>query len=99
MMSSTVLKNYYNTVKEEYDFFPMFEKLQDFLDKSDYVIANLETPISYDNSNLTNHKWEFCTPKEFAFALKKVGVDYVSTANNHCLDRGMEGVISTIKVW
>ena len=28
--------------------------------------------------------------------MKSAGIDYVSTANNHCLDRGTEGLIRTL---
>ena len=79
-----------------YDFSNTFKRLTSLLVKSDYVIGNLETPISKDEGLLTNKQWEFCSPFEFAEAVKKCGVDYVSTANNHCLDRGIDGIKSTI---
>lgn len=94
---STEIKKYYNKKNNKYDFFPMFEHMVNLTKKSDYVIANLETPISYDNSDLTDMQWQFYSPYEFALAVKKMGVDYVSTANNHCLDRGIAGIESTLK--
>ena len=35
-------------------------------------------------------------PDEFLDAISSVGIRCVSTANNHCLDRGMDGLRSTI---
>ena len=83
--------------KGDYDFRSVFAHVKPLLNQSDYVFANLETPISADHRDLTNHKWTFNSPIEFAAAVKDAGVDFVSTANNHCLDRGVEGLQSTIQ--
>ncbi|MBE5785403.1 MAG: CapA family protein [Clostridiales bacterium] len=37
----------------------------------------------------------FNSPDSLADALFAMGVDYASTANNHCLDRGYEGLLAT----
>jgi len=91
------LELYYSHDEKKYNFDSMFSNLKPLLNDSDFVSANLETPISYDNKDLTNEQYIFNSPYEFAAALKKAGVDYVSTANNHCLDRGVLGLDSTIK--
>jgi poly-gamma-glutamate synthesis protein (capsule biosynthesis protein) len=77
-------------------FSPMFEPMRDMFSSSDYVLANLETPLTRYENDYTNKRYEFCTGYEFAEALHNVGVDYVSTANNHCLDRGIPGLIETV---
>lgn len=87
---------YYDRNAKKYDFGDMFVHVSDLLSGSDYVMANLETPIAIANQNLTHAQWEFNSPLEFADAVKKMGVDYVSTANNHCLDRGISGLKMTI---
>lgn len=84
--------------KSGYDFTEMFSELKHFLSSSDYCFANLETPISEDNKNLTDSSTSFNSPREFVIALHKAGVDFVSTANNHCLDRGLIGLRQTISV-
>lgn len=86
----------YQNPQGQYDFHSVFAPLQPFLAPSDIVIANLETPISIDNQNLTNSQWQFFSPFEFAQAVHNCGVKCVSTANNHCLDRGISGIESTI---
>ena len=99
MIDNETAKTLGNYVKEEkFCFDSMFSGVKHLLSKSDYVFANLETPISYDNSDLTSIQWQFCSPREFAEAVKSAGVDFVSTANNHCLDRGIKGIINTISV-
>lgn len=79
-----------------YNFDSIFEKMSEYFDNSDYVLANLETPISVDNSELTVERWCFNSPYEFAESAFKSGIDFVATANNHCLDRGTKGIKSTV---
>lgn len=81
----------------EYNFDSIFSPSTKLLKKSDYVIANLETPISEDNTNLTSSLYSFNAPIEFAQSIHASGIHCVSTANNHCLDRGISGISSTIK--
>ena len=80
--------------EDTYNFDDMFSPLKGFLSDSDYVIANLETCIS--NSNYTNSTFSFCTPTTLLDTLKKTGIDCVSLANNHILDRGIDGIEETI---
>lgn len=63
---------------------------------SDYLIGNLETPIAGESHVYTNHKWSFNTPDSFLDCLKSLGFNLLSTANNHCLDRGREGLKVTL---
>ncbi len=86
-----------HATEKGWDFGPTFAGLKPLLAASDYVVANLETPISDVDENLTHERWCFCSPRAFAAAVKDAGVDFVFTANNHCLDRGPEGVRATIR--
>ena len=95
-MAST-LELYKDDITGEYDFGKVFLHLSELLSKSDYVIANLETPLSRNGDYLTKKRWEFNTPYQFAKALMDAGVDFVSTANNHCLDRGIDGLAETTR--
>ena len=88
---------YHSKQGEEYDFTESFAPVKGLLQKSDYVMANLETPISQQKDMLTKATWEFCTDISYAKALKENGVDFVATANNHCLDRGLKGLQTTIE--
>ena len=79
-----------------FNFDSIFAPSTNLLKESDFVIANLETPISENNTNLTSAPYSFNAPFEFAESLFSAGIKCVSTANNHCLDRGIEGISSTI---
>lgn len=78
------------------DFYTAFEGLQPLLQDSDYVVANLETPIAGEEAGYTNDVYSFNTPAEFLDALKRLKIDLYLTANNHCLDRGVTGLKSTL---
>ena len=80
-----------------YDFSEIFAGVRDLLSQSDFVAANLETPIAPDDRDLTRERYCFCSPRAFAEAAKAAGIDFVFTANNHCLDRGVDGVPRTIQ--
>ena len=80
-----------------YDFAPVFQPLKGLLSEADYVIGNLETPLAGEAAGYTASMVSFNTPEELAVTLKDLGVDLVSTANNHCTDRGIEGAVETVK--
>lgn len=61
---------------------------------SDYVIGNLETPVC--SEPLSDAEICFNTPVEFVDSVRRCGFDFVSTANNHCLDRNLKGIDETI---
>lgn len=90
------LNRYVTETGDGYSFDEVFAPVEGLLKRSGYVMANLETPITENDAELTHKRWEFCSPISFAKALQKAGVHWVATANNHCLDRGIGGVISTV---
>lgn len=64
---------------------------------SNYVLANLETPLAGTEFGLTYEKMRFNAPIEFGKAVKCSGISHVSIANNHALDRGEAGLLATIR--
>lgn len=77
------------------DYTSYVEGLRGLFESSDYVCVNLETPID-DTQPPTDSSVRFNTSSELLKPLKAIGVDFVSTANNHCLDRGVQGLCATI---
>ena len=82
----------------EYDFKPSFAPLKSLFAESDYVIGNLETPLAGSESGYTHELVSFNSPDVLVDALVEIGIDAVSTANNHSLDRGYEGLARTCDV-
>ncbi len=87
-----------HTTPGGHDFRPVFAPLRPYLSQSDFVVANLETPLSETGDDLTQERWRFNSPRAYAEALRWAGVDFVTTANNHCLDRGTAGLSATLRV-
>ena len=77
-----------------YDYRKSLSGLKPLFADSDLVIANLETPIS--DAELSSEQICFNTPATFLDAVKEAGIGLVETCNNHCLDRGVEGVVTTL---
>lgn len=95
---------YHNLIKKSrtkngYDFSNVFKRVKKLFDSSDYVIGNLEMPLC-DNKKgpFTKMDMLFNTPHEFARDAKKYGFDMFTTANNHCMDFGIEGLVNTIDI-
>ncbi|WP_246050087.1 CapA family protein [Aquibacillus sediminis] len=83
---------------EGYDFTPMFEQVKPFLQKPTITMANQETMIGGEELGLSTYP-RFNSPHEVGDALKEVGVDVVTLANNHTLDGGEPAIESAIKHW
>lgn len=78
------------------DFSTVFADVAPLFSQSDMVVANLETPVAGEGRGLVDHKWSFNAPISFARAVRQAGIDVVTTANNHCLDRGIDGAMATM---
>ena len=81
----------------KFDYKPVFSSIEHILRTSNYVVGNLETPIASEKLRWTEDPTIFNTPKEFAAAAIEAGFDCFSLSNNHCLDRGIEGLIQTLQ--
>ncbi len=77
-----------------YDFDPLFADIKPFTSNADLSICQMEGALSPDDTNLTQGLRHH-GPKEFATAIKKVGYDGCSTANNHTFDAGVAGLKQT----
>lgn len=77
-----------------YDFSPMLAPLAGSL-QADIDICHLETPLT--TSTPSNYP-VFATPHQLAAAIRKTGWEGCSVASNHSLDRGVDGVITTLDV-
>ena len=91
---------FFKQAKKEagFDFDTPFSHLSHLLADSDAVIGNLETPLGGECKGYVEDCFSFNSPDVLAASLQKLGFVYFSTANNHCLDRGMEGLCRTLDV-
>ena len=78
-----------------YDFDPLFGRVRRIVGAADLGLCHLETPLSRDNLDLSYYP-RFSVPRELAPGLARAGFDYCSTASNHAVDAGFEGVRATL---
>jgi poly-gamma-glutamate capsule biosynthesis protein CapA/YwtB (metallophosphatase superfamily) len=78
-----------------YDFRPLFASVRPLLAAADLAICHLETPLSGDDQRISY--WpRFSAPRELAPAARWAGYDTCTTASNHTLDQGSQGVRATL---
>ncbi len=87
----------------EYDFTALFAPFADLFGSVDLMCGNLETPLAGKEAGFSQKKdvktgaYVFNAPDSVLDALKLHGVDMLTTANNHCLDMGPDGLFRTIE--
>lgn len=79
-----------------YDFSGYCGVLSPLFASSDYVIGDLETPVSPSN-RICEKAILFNASPAFLDALQQTGFRFFTTANNHCLDCGEVGIRETIE--
>lgn len=97
MCHNTQYMDAYNANTDEYDFSYVFDNIEYYIKNSDITVANLETTFAGEDVGYSNYP-KFNTPDALAYNLKKLGVDVLSTAGNHSLDYGFDGLSRTIDV-
>ena len=85
----------YDKKTGEYDFTRSFEHVAAYLHSADFAVGNLET--TFAGGRYSDYP-AFCAPDSFAEALGLAGFGLVSTANNHCYDKGYDGLARTLDV-
>ncbi len=85
------------TGPDSFDFNPVYRLVKKYLSDSDFTFGNFETVTAGKDKKYSGYP-RFNSPDEYIAALKNAGFDLLSTANNHAFDRGVYGVLRTIKV-
>ena len=80
---------------ESYDFHRMVVGAAPVVAQADLAICHMETVYGAAGGPFTGYP-TFKTPPQIADAIRKLGYDSCSTASNHTLDAGTEGVTRTL---
>lgn len=85
-------------VKEEgvYDYSHVLRAAAEQLETADFAVANLETTLA-GGPEYSGYP-QFNSPDELAYDIKDAGFDLLCTTNNHCLDKGIDGLNRTLDV-
>jgi Bacterial capsule synthesis protein PGA_cap len=88
---------YGRRVGQPYDFRPMFADIRAIVARADLALCHLEVPLSRNGRDISS--WPaFNAPPQLAAALRWAGYDACSTASNHSMDQGPQGVAATLDV-
>jgi poly-gamma-glutamate synthesis protein (capsule biosynthesis protein) len=77
-----------------YDFRPMFRAIRPIVRGADLALCHVETPMG---AGALSGYPVFNSPPELARAIAWTGWDACSTASNHSVDRGQEGIEATTR--
>lgn len=83
---------------DDYDFSPMVKNLKQFTEKCDVNYYNQETILGGTEMGLSDYPL-FVSPQEAGDAMVDLGYNLVSTATNHSMDGGEEGILNSCKYW
>jgi poly-gamma-glutamate synthesis protein (capsule biosynthesis protein) len=97
----------YEADTKTFRFTNIFKYFQPYIEENDLSFANFETTLAGPVGNQSeNNKFSvygysgypnFNSPDSVLDAIKTAGFDFLSTANNHSLDRSFEGMKRTIQ--
>ena len=76
----------------------IFEEIRPLVSKSDYVVVNLECPLTGGISPIAKTGPNLKADPKTVLLLENLGVDLVALANNHVYDYGQAGLKDTLNV-
>ena len=93
-----------NNITGKYEFDDIFKYTSKHFHESDLTIGVYEGPSAGNNTSYSTSNYGdgipiyLNFPDEFAESVKKAGIDLVTTANNHLLDKKIDGAMRTIDI-
>ncbi len=84
------------TQNKGYNFLPVYENMNAQIAAADISFINQEAPIAKGFPPSSYPR--FNAPTQLAGDLKALGFDVVNIANNHILDKGLQGLSETIEI-
>ncbi|GHV94599.1 capsular polysaccharide biosynthesis protein [Spirochaetia bacterium] len=86
------------TSSPDYDFTPLYTKVKSLIESADLAFVNQETVMAGEKFGYSGYP-RFNTPQTLAKTLAETGFDIVNHANNHAMDMGPDGLLSTMDLW
>ncbi len=97
MSHQTQIDSAYEKECDCWNFSGVFDEVATTISEADLAVGNLETTLPGDPKQYTGYP-QFGAPDSLAKAIKDIGFDVLSTANNHSCDKGKLGVVRTVSV-
>lgn len=96
MFHTPQIRGAYDSQSGTYDFNDNFSLVKKYIESADLALVNFETVTAGSERGFHGYP-NFNSPAESLEALSNTGFDILSTANNHSLDQGKVGLVSTIE--
>lgn len=93
-----------NKITGKYEFDDIFKYTSKHFHESDITIGVYEGPSAGNNTSYSTSNYDdgiplyLNFPDEFAESAKKAGIGLVTTANNHLLDKNIDGAMRTLDI-
>lgn len=91
------LRAQYNAQDGTYNFKNNYREVKQIIGQADLALCNVETVFAGKEQKYSSYP-RFNTPDALVDAIKDAGFDVGVTANNHCFDRGEEGIERTRQI-
>lgn len=85
----------YDLETKTYDFSYMFKYIEEYIENATIAIGNCESPMAGPDRGYSGYPC-FNAPEHLSIDLAELGIDVMTTANNHCLDKGFNGLSATL---
>ena len=92
VMHDKVIKSGYNDGVYNYNY--IFDRIKPYVEQADFSIISFEGASMETDKNYTGYPL-FNAPPAIISAFAYAGFDMVNNGNNHCLDRGLKGLLET----
>ena len=95
LFHDSVLRTSFNEATGEYDFSPIYTEVKSIVKKADLAFINQETVMAGESFGYSGYP-AFNSPQSIAHTHADTGFDIINIANNHAMDKGTSGLISTL---
>jgi len=82
----------------KHNFAPVYSSIQPLVQQADIAFINQETLMCGEGYSFSYYP-RFNGPQDLGYDLQELGFDVVNIANNHMLDKGVDGLAATIDFW
>jgi len=88
---------YYDWIEKDNQDKGYYDEVRPYFENDDLSIANLETPIGGEELGISGVGYSFNASTDIGEQVASLGLEVVSTANNHANDRGNKGIDNTLQ--
>ena len=82
-----------------YNFLPLYENIRPYVEAADVAVINQETLICGEGWEISGSNFNFNSPPQLGEDMVSLGFDVFTLANNHMLDKTINGLSASLDYW